>query len=244
MTLNFPGRTAPVIFEREVDSTNTRLKAMAAQAADGTIITAGRQTEGRGRLGRSFASPDGGIYLSILLAPGGDLRRCMTLTPNAAIAVRRALNDCCGVNADIKWPNDLQLGGKKLCGILTESVSAGGETKIIIGIGINLNTSPAAFPPELRGTACSILSETGNFTPPEKLLRALTAELDSMYTRWLADPAWSLDEYRAACITLGQQVRIGEVCGKAVSVGSDFALYIGTGSGRIIPVTSGEVLAK
>ena len=114
----FPERGAPVLFEAELDSTNTRLKAMAAYAEPGTVIAAGRQTGGRGRLGRSFASPSGGVYLSMLLAPAADMRACLTLTPTAAVAVRRALKKVCGLGADIKWPNDLQFGGKKLCGIL------------------------------------------------------------------------------------------------------------------------------
>ena len=160
MTMLFPDRAAPVIFEAEVDSTNTRLKAIADHAADGTVIAAGRQSGGRGRLGRSFASPEGGVYLSILLAPTADLSRCLTLTPTAAVAVRRAIKRCCGISAYIKWPNDLQLRGKKLCGILTEAVSADGEVKIIIGIGVNLNTRAEDFPPELRDSACSVFSDT------------------------------------------------------------------------------------
>lgn len=161
----FPERGAPVLFEAELDSTNTRLKAMAAYAEPGTVVAAGRQTGGRGRLGRSFASPPGGVYLSMLLAPAADLRACMTLTPTAAVAVRRALKKVCGLGADIKWPNDLQFGGKKLCGILTESVSAGGSFKLIIGIGVNLNTSMDELPPELHDTACSVYSVTGRSTP-------------------------------------------------------------------------------
>lgn len=242
MTMLFPDRAAPVIFEAEVDSTNTRLKAIADHAADGTVIAAGRQSGGRGRLGRSFASPEGGVYLSILLAPKADLSRCLTLTPTAAVAVRRAIKRCCGISTDIKWPNDLQLRGKKLCGILTEAVSAGGEVKIIIGIGVNLNTRAEDFPPELRDSACSVFSATGSITPPETLIRALTEELDAMYALWLKNPGWALDEYRASCATLGQRVRRGKVCGRAAAVGDDFALYIQSDDGSTTAVTSGEVL--
>ena len=171
----FPERGAPVLFEAELDSTNTRLKAMAAYAEPGTVIAAGRQTGGRGRLGRSFASPPGGVYLSMLLAPAADMRACLTLTPTAAVAVRRALKKVCGLGADIKWPNDLQFGGKKLCGILTESVTAGGSFKLIIGIGVNLNTGMDELPLELHDTACSVYSVTGRYTPQEAVIRAIAS---------------------------------------------------------------------
>lgn len=239
--LAFPGRAAPVFYTAETDSTNTRLKALAATAADGTVIAAGRQTGGRGRLGRSFASPDGGVYFSMLLAPGMEPERCLTVTPTMAVAVRRAIKNACGAEADIKWPNDLQLGGKKLCGILTEATAAGGGTKLIVGIGINLNTAREDFPPELRDTACSVLSATGRRTPPEALIRELVSSLDETYARWLADPRCAWDEYRAACVTLGRRVRRGEVCGVAADIDGDYALIIKNGESSI-RVTSGEIL--
>lgn len=240
--LDFPGRTAPVFFERETDSTNTRLKAMAAQAADGTVVAAGRQTVGRGRLGRSFASPEGGVYLSILFSPHTEPSRCLTMTPTAAVAVRQAIQRVCSVSPDIKWPNDLQLDGRKLCGILTESVVSRGEVKIVVGIGINLNTRPEDLPPELRSSACSVFSVTGRMTRPEMLIRELVASLDAMYSRWLDDPHCALDEYRSACITPDRRVRRGDICGAAIGVDCDFALLVRLDGGEIIPVTSGEIL--
>lgn len=240
--LDFPGRAAPVFFERETDSTNTRLKAMAAQAADGTVVAAGRQTVGRGRLGRSFASPEGGVYLSILFSPHSEPSRCLTMTPTTAVAVRQAIRRVCGVSPDIKWPNDLQLGGRKLCGILTESVVSCGEAKIVVGIGINLNTRPEDLPPELRSSACSVFSVTGHITQPKLLIRELVTSLDTMYARWLGDPHCALDEYRSACITPGRRVRRGNICSEALGVDRDFALLVRLDSGEIIPVTSGEVL--
>lgn len=238
----FPERGAPVLFEAELDSTNTRLKAMAAYAEPGTVIAAGRQTGGRGRLGRSFSSPSGGVYLSMLLAPAADMRACLTLTPTAAVAVRRALKKVCGLGADIKWPNDLQFGGKKLCGILTESVTAGGSFKLIIGIGVNLNTSMDELPLELHDTACSVYSVTGRYTPQEAVIRAIVDELDSAYAHWVVNSHWTLDDYRAACASLGHRVQRGSVCGEAVAIADDFTLLIRTDAGEFIPVSSGEIL--
>lgn len=238
----FPERGAPVLFEAELDSTNTRLKAMAAYAEPGTVIAAGRQTGGRGRLGRSFSSPSGGVYLSMLLAPAADMRACLTLTPTAAVAVRRALKKVCGLGADIKWPNDLQFGGKKLCGILTESVTAGGSFKLIIGIGVNLNTGMDELPLELHDTACSVYSVTGRYTPQEAVIRAIVDELDSAYAHWVVNSLWALDDYRAACASLGHRVQRGSVCGEAVAIADDFSLLIRTDAGEFIPVSSGEIL--
>ena len=238
----FPERGAPVLFEAELDSTNTRLKAMAAYAEPGTVIAAGRQTGGRGRLGRSFSSPSGGVYLSMLLAPAADMRACLTLTPTAGVAVRRALKKVCGLGADIKWPNDLQFGGKKLCGILTESVTAGGSFKLIIGIGVNLNTGMDELPLELHDTACSVYSVTGRYTPQEAVIRAIVDELDSAYAHWVVNSHWALVDYRAACASLGHRVQRGSVCGEAVAIADDFSLLIRTDAGEFIPVSSGEIL--
>ena len=104
----------------EVDSTNNVCKTLAAQGADNTAVIARRQTAGKGRLGRSFRSPEGGLYLSVLWrgCPAGQL---LTVTPLAAVAVCRAIEQTCGAVCGIKWCNDVVLNGKKLCGILTES---------------------------------------------------------------------------------------------------------------------------
>ena len=102
----------------EVDSTNNVCKTLAAQGADNTAVIARRQTAGKGRLGRSFRSPEGGLYLSVLWrgCPAGQL---LTVTPLAAVAVCRAIQQVCGAMCGIKWCNDVVLDGKKLCGILT-----------------------------------------------------------------------------------------------------------------------------
>ena len=121
---------------KTIDSTNTALKTM-TDATHGTILCSSVQTAGRGRLGRSFHSEEGGLYLSLLLKRQEPLDQLLHLTPMVAVAVRRAIKDVCSLDADIKWINDLQIQGKKICGILTEVAPQGG---IIIGIGINCNT--------------------------------------------------------------------------------------------------------
>ena len=110
-------RQAPVFFQDLVDSTNPRIKQLAAQGApDGTLYIAAAQSAGRGRKGRAFLSPPGGLYLSMLLRPGCPAEEALSITPSAAVAVCRAVKAVCGLDCGIKWPNDVVLGGKQLCG--------------------------------------------------------------------------------------------------------------------------------
>jgi len=204
-------RSAPVIFRDELGSTNTELKAMALQGAqEGTVLAAARQTAGRGRLGRSFESPPGGLYMSMLLRPHCAPETLGTLTPCAAIAVRRAIKRLCGLDCAIKWPNDLLLEGKKLCGILTESSFYEGRPFVVLGIGVNVNSDPAAFPEELRPIVTSLAAALGRETELESLLAALVDELDTVYSLWQNEPAAFLEEYRAACISLGREALLME----------------------------------
>ena len=137
-----------------VGSTNTELMALARQgAAEGTVVLARQQTAGRGRMGRSFQSPAGlGLYGSVLLRSSPeDAPRIPAL---AATAVRRAIRRSCGLSCGIKWPNDLVLSGRKVCGILAEALPGPeGSLWVVVGIGINVCQRREDFLPELRETA-------------------------------------------------------------------------------------------
>ena len=113
---------------------------------------------------------------------------------------------------------------------------------LIIGIGVNLNTGMDELPLELHDTACSVYSVTGRYTPQEAVIRAIVDELDSAYAHWVVNSHWALDDYRAACASLGHRVQRGSVCGEAVAITDDFALLIRTDAGERIPVSSGEIL--
>ena len=202
-------RAAPAIYKDCVTSTNTLLKGLAASGlADGFTLAAAQQTSGRGRLGRSFESPEGGLYMSMLLYPGRDLQRAATLTPCAAVAVCRAINNVCGVMPQIKWPNDLQLDGKKLCGILTEASSVRGRAYVVIGIGINLNTEISTLPAPLCETAISLADYTGKKFDNIELATAIINELDRMYAEWKNDSTCCLAEYRSLCASIGHNVTL------------------------------------
>ncbi len=141
-----------------IDSTNAYAKKLALEgAADGTIVIARQQTAGRGRLGRSFYSPREGIYISILIKPDFDVSKSVLITSAAAVAVAQAIEEVAGHNALIKWVNDVYIGDKKVCGILTEGITdfeTGRIDSLIIGIGIN--TSTKGFPAELLPTVGAV----------------------------------------------------------------------------------------
>ncbi|MBR0207337.1 MAG: biotin--[Oscillospiraceae bacterium] len=236
-------REAPVLFEERVDSTNLYLRRIADTAADGAAVIAKTQSAGRGRLGRGFLSPEGGLYLSVLLRPEAEPERLLTLTPLAAAAVCRAVETVCGVRCGIKWPNDVLLGGKKICGILVESVLGGVKPCVIVGIGINANTP--SFPEELSQIASSIAAQTGREVGLHALAAALLREFDALYDRWLSDGGRSvLAEYRARCLNVGREVLVGDRRGLALSVGDDYSLLVRFPDGKEEALRFGEVSVR
>ena len=242
------GRTAPVIFEDCVGSTNTALKELAGNgAAHGTVLIARRQTGGRGRLGRSFESPAGGRYMSMLLRTALPPERTVTVTPLAAIAVCRAVERVCGLKPEIKWPNDVELGGKKLCGILTEMSAEETGARLVLGIGVNLNTSAEDFSPELRDTACSIYSRTGRKTDIAAFAGELIRELDTLFPAWEKDSRVFLPEYRRRCSTVGQDILMLQNGlsrpARAVGINDDMSLRVIASSGEM-SLRFGEVSVR
>ena len=149
---------------KAVESTNLTAKKMALDGAPhGTVVIAEEQTKGRGRMGRSFFSPQGGgIYMSFILEPRFDAAKSVLITTAASVAVCKAIEAVTGISCGIKWVNDVYLGQKKICGILTEAVTdfeSGHIDYIVLGIGINYSTAQDVFPKELAGIAGSLLSE-------------------------------------------------------------------------------------
>lgn len=236
----------PLDFSEQTDSTNDRLKRLAAQGAPhGIVAISRRQTAGRGRMGRSFASPDGGIYLSVLLRPQSN-DGLMCLTAAAAAAVRRAIFRECGVRTDIKWRNDLLLNGKKLCGILTElAFSDSVPEYAVIGVGINCNT--ADFPAPLRDIAVSLRQVLGTPIDENRLAATVAEELLEM-ARALPNGCkpW-MAEYAAACVTVGQYVRILGGDGRvalAERVDENGGLCLRYENGETVVLGTGEVSVR
>jgi len=175
------GLTIRTLHYESLPSTNTELARLAGNgAAEGLCVVAEEQTAGRGRLQRSWSSPKGaGLYFSILLQPVIPLRSWPLVTFVAALAVGDALLDAFNLQTDIKWPNDLLAGERKICGILSETIETSQGRAAIIGIGINLTAD--AYPSELEGLATSVAEETQQAADREVLLAALQEAIAQWY---------------------------------------------------------------
>ena len=235
-----------------IDSTNTKAKELARQGAPhGTVLVAGQQLGGRGRLGRSFHSPANlGVYLSVILRPACKPEEIMHLTCSTAVYICDAVQTLCGVRPGVKWINDLVLNGKKLGGILTE-LSVDPKTGLmqyaIVGIGINCRHSESDFPEELRSIATS-LTMAGFETDPAALAAAMITALQQMDQALLPEKHATMARYRTDCITLGKEVTVhqaGTVTpGKALDIDEDGALVVAFPDGSVKAVNSGEVSVR
>ncbi len=192
----------------EIGSTNDRAKVLGASGAPAwTAVLALRQSKGRGRLGREFHSPEGGVYLSLLLRPDCGAADAGLFTAAAAVAVCRAVSALCRLDCGIKWPNDLLLGGKKVCGILTEAAIGqnGRFDFVVIGVGLNLYPPTGGFPQKLPNAGALFLDgESGaSFAgAAAALLNALHAQLfDMPHKRFLS-------EYRERSVLTGKSVLV------------------------------------
>lgn len=241
-----------LIFLDETGSTNDDLKRLAQEGvADGTVEIAERQTSGRGRLGRTFQSPaQKGLYLSVLLRPVMQAEKAINFTAVAAVAMCDALEQAIGVRPGIKWTNDLLMGGRKICGILTEMGAdhqTGMVDYIVLGIGLNVNELEEEFAPELRSIAGSIAMATGRQWDRAPILGAVLNALDRVYGQW-QEGRWSVDCYRADCTTIGKPVRVirGDEVKYAVAEGVDdaFALVVRYEDGTREHVFTGEVTVR
>lgn len=232
-----------------LDSTNDRLRLLARQGAPhGTVLIAGHQTNGHGRMGRSFQSPEGkGVYLSILLRPECAPAALMHLTCAAAVAMCSAVETVTGLRPGIKWTNDLVHGKRKLGGILTElGLDPRGELEYaIIGIGINCLQQPEDFPPELREMAASLSMVTGMQVMPGRMAAAMMDALFQMDAALLTEKDRILSRYRRDCVTLGQEISLvrGEQVryGRALDLDENGGLVVAFADGKTETVSSGEV---
>lgn len=236
-----------------MDSTNTRAKELAQDgAAHGTLVTAEEQKSGRGRLGRSWESPRSlGLWMSLILRPSFSPRHAPQMTVLAGLAVVHTICKTTGLEAFIKWPNDIIVNSKKVCGILTEmQADLDLIDYIVAGIGINVNTPKEGFPRELRNSATSLKLELGAHIDRCRLSAELMAVFEGLYERCLAAGNFSeiLNEYKSKCITLGRQVRVTGPSetfeGTAADLTDDFQLLVETKTGELRGVFSGDVSVR
>ncbi|MCR5683385.1 MAG: biotin--[acetyl-CoA-carboxylase] ligase [Clostridiales bacterium] len=228
------------------DSTNNLAKALARQNPPGPVlIAADYQTGGRGRQGKSFVSPPGGLYLSVLLPTGGRAaREIVGVTSCAAVAVARAVDELAGCRTRIKWVNDVLLGEGKLAGILCETVGEAAHPDwVVVGAGVNLCSAPllpdAAYPPVS-------LADAGLSAEPEALAAGIAARLLEAAQRGFSFAAYA-DEYRARSIVLGRRIAFTQngvtTEGEAVGIGDDGSLVVRCAEGEC-RLTSGEISVR
>jgi len=199
-----------IIHFRETDSTNARARELADQGApEGTLVVAERQTQGRGRKGRTWFSPSGaGIYASLILRPSIPPNEATRITFLTAVSAAEALLHLTDLNVRIKWPNDILVNGRKLAGILTEiSTERGAVDYAVVGLGMNVNTP--AFPDDIRERATSILIETGKRFPRTDLLREYLRQQEA-YLRRLRTSGFEpiLMRWKELTDSIGRQIRV------------------------------------
>lgn len=236
------------VYDR-LPGTNAALRVRAdATVPEGLVLIAQAQSAGRGRSGRSFFSPPGGLYLSLLLRPELAARQAVFLTVMAAVAAARACEAVCGGTIQIKWVNDLWKNGKKVCGILTEAsmdVESGLLEYAIVGLGFNLLPPPGGWPAELQGIAGSLFEATPPTGARTQLAAAFLHEFWSLYRH--GRPQDYLPDYRARQVLPGRLVEVRPGRGSpyratAVALDEECRLLVRPeGSQHLVALQSGEV---
>ena len=232
-----------IVYEEITTSTNDMAK-KGYNNSSGTVFLADTQTAGRGRNGKKWNSenPDG-LWISILLKPQISLEKFSVFTLLAGLSIAKALTKLTGEKIFIKWPNDIVLDNKKLCGILCETVIKDDRPAIVCGIGINLNTSE--FDDEIKDIACSLYTKTNKKFLREEVLSCVLNELEPLYYSFIKNGIFDvLDEYKKYCITIGKEVVIEKNTqkenAKAVDINENGELVI-IKDNKKINIKSGEV---
>lgn len=216
-----------------VDSTNEFARALIGTAPEGTVVLARQQTCGKGRFGKTWYSPEEGLWMSVILRP----RNMSLITIATGVAVCDALVRC-GVFPSIKWPNDILLNGKKIGGILTEIV----DSTVIVGIGLNLNMQ--SFPVELSEIASSVYLETKKVLKKKTVYDDVCTQLDYYYAMLEQNRIQELlKKWRYYAAVLGQEVIIEmgdkQMTGTALDINENGALIVNLADGRTEHVIGG-----
>lgn len=232
------------------DSTNTQAKSLGeGDAPNGTLVVAGKQESGRGRRGRSFESPAGtGIFMTLLLRPEIEPQNASMLTLVSALAVAKGIEHMVDLPVQIKWPNDIVINGKKVCGILTEmSAQMDYVNYIVIGIGINVGNEE--FPEEIKDVATSIYLESGKHVNRAMLIEKIWEEFEDYYELYekTQDLSSLVKEYDSYLVNRGQKVRVLDSKepyeGKAMGITDRGELIVDTWEARRL-VSAGEVSVR
>lgn len=238
-----------ICYQESVTSSNEVLKKLAdKEAADGTLCVAEEQTGGKGRLSRGWFSPKGkGLWFSLLLKPTFLPQEAPKMTLLSAVAVVQAIREVCHVEAQIKWPNDVLLEGRKLVGILTEmSAEFGHINYLVVGIGINVCVPREMVPEDLRQAAISIADVTGQKVDRVALLAKVLEYMEQYYEIACREGFGPIfDQWRKFSITLGKQVKViapdKTYIGTALDIDDMGALQVKKEDGTVETVLAGDV---
>lgn len=241
----------PVTFYDSINSTNLQVKLDAENGAkQGALVVADMQTAGRGRRGRSWSSPAGtNVYFTLLLKPEYAADKASTVTLVMALAVAEGIRETCGVEAGIKWPNDIVIKGKKVCGILTEmSVERDYIHYVVIGVGINVGKQE--FAPEVAATATSLWQECGRKVPRAALVANIMKAFETYYELFLEtlDMTGLIEDYNRLLVNSGKEVRVldpkGEFTGVSRGITRTGELLVELPDGTVTQVYAGEVSVR
>jgi BirA family biotin operon repressor/biotin-[acetyl-CoA-carboxylase] ligase len=217
-------------------------------APEGTLVIADRQTGGKGRLGRVWHSPSGaGIWMTLILRPAIPIPKAPQMTLLTAVAMARALRETADVPVQIKWPNDLFIRGKKVCGILTElNAEADRINYLVIGIGLNVNTKREQIPEELAEIATSLYLESGREYKRASIVQRFCLAFEQLYDHYLEKGFAEIKaEWESLSFSLGKQVTVRTlhqtIYGKAVGLDAEGVLLVETADGQRHKVYSADV---
>ena len=236
----------------EVDSTNTVAKFLSLHnAKNGTVIISEKQTHAKGRSGKSWESPLGGVWLSIILKPNVDHSRLPLITLATGVAVAKTLEKIGVENPEIKWPNDIMINGKKVCGILTEAVAKFNTIEnVIVGVGIDANLEVDDFPEELQAGTTTLKKELGRVGDENLLIKTFLEEFEKISEIFYeTDYEAILKDWRKRSYTIGKIVEVREPFNTyydayVVGIGKDGALIVEKIDGTLEKVISGECIIK
>lgn len=236
-------------FYDKLESTNNTAKKFVDQGApEGTVIIAEEQTAGRSRKKADWASPQGGIYMTMILRPEVSLIEASKLTIVTGVAIAKTLHDEFNVDIGIKWPNDILYGNKKICGILTEAVADYDQlTAVLLGIGIDVNIDKDDIPDEIKDYATSIKDEINIELKRAEILRVFFKIFEELYDKFKEGKFKEIiGEWRRLSSTTGNRVKVyidgKAVIADAVGIDNNGALIIETDDGKLDKIISGECI--
>jgi BirA family biotin operon repressor/biotin-[acetyl-CoA-carboxylase] ligase len=238
-----------LVFGRVTSTNDIAVNMARSGVPEGTAIVAEEQTRGRGRLGRSWYSPPGeGLWLSMILRPDIENRQSGTVSLVVALGIARALRDTYGIDAALKWPNDILVDGRKICGILTEAEFAGENIEfVVVGMGMNVLSKASDFPAGLRHLATSVLIETFLAHPRSRVLADVLKSVEEAYEELSARGFGALrSDLMNHSMMMGKMVRVmtatGAVEGMASEIDDSGALVLRMENGRMERVLAGDVV--